>query len=171
MVICSNQDEEKSHIISKLHLYRRPYTVPSEITKYQQYLQQHFVSEGDHDHQTRADSHSMVASGVDRERCVHGLFMYCICQVTVCLFFIRSCVRVVSSTRARMGKSLFITRMAEQLWKQEQGTVIITIPIHGPDVTNDTVMECLESHQDNSYCAILHFDIAPSVCTYGIIVC
>ena len=64
-----------------------------------------------------------------------------------------------------MGKSLFITRMADQLRKQKvQGTVIITIPIHGPHVTTDTVMECLDSHQDNSYCTILHFDIAPSVC-------
>ena len=64
-----------------------------------------------------------------------------------------------------MGKSLFITRMAEQLQTQKvQGTVIITIPIHGPHVTTDIVMECLESHQDNSYCTILHFDIAPSVC-------
>lgn len=63
-----------------------------------------------------------------------------------------------------MGKSLFINRMAEKLKKLEiRGPAIVTIPIHGPHVTTDTVMECLESCQDNSCCTILHFDIAPLV--------
>ena len=79
-------------------------------------------------------------------------------------FFTRSCVRVVTSTRAGMGKSLYITRMAEHLQKLNvEGAVIETIPIHGPQVTTDTVMECLDAYQDSSSCTILHFDIAPSV--------
>ena len=64
-----------------------------------------------------------------------------------------------------MGKSLFITRMAEQLQKlNHKSRAIVTIPIHGPHVTTDTVMECLEAYQDNCSSTILHFDIAPLVC-------
>ena len=76
MVVCSNQKEEKSHIISKLHLYRRPYTVPSQITKYQQYLQQHFMATGEPQLQTKA----VLALEVDCERFVHRLHMFCIFQ-------------------------------------------------------------------------------------------
>ena len=64
-----------------------------------------------------------------------------------------------------MGKSLFITRMAEQLHKlNDEGSGIVTIPIHGPHVTTDTVMSCLKTYQESCCCTILHFDIAPSVC-------
>ena len=70
MVICSSHEEEKSHIISKLHLYRRPYAISYQISKYRQYLRQHFVVEGEPDRQTRASWLPVVASDVDRERCV-----------------------------------------------------------------------------------------------------
>ena len=70
MVICSNHEEEKSHIISKLHLYCRPYVISNQISKYRQYLRQHFVVEGEPDRQTRASWLPVVASEVDRERYV-----------------------------------------------------------------------------------------------------
>lgn len=60
-----------------------------------------------------------------------------------------------------MGKTLFISRMAEKLKREHN--VLITIPVHGPTVTMDSVMECLISHQRNSSCSILHFDISPLV--------
>ena len=64
-----------------------------------------------------------------------------------------------------MGKSLYIARMADQLQKyKSDGKVIVTVPIHGPHVTPDTVIKCLEIHQVNSFCTIIHFDIDPSVC-------
>ena len=76
----------------------------------------------------------------------------------------RSCVRIVSSTRAGMGKTLFVSRMADKLQEMKvEGTVLLTIPIHGPHVTTDSVMQYLVDHQDSSYCTILHFDISPSV--------
>ena len=73
MVICSNHEEEKSHIISKLHLYRRPYGVPADIAKYQHYLKCHFVDEDQPlypQHQTRGSLSSVAASMVDPEGCV-----------------------------------------------------------------------------------------------------
>ena len=65
VIICSNQDKKKSHIISKLDLYHRSYVVPSQITKYQQYLRQHFIKL---DRQTRAGHLPVMALGVDHER-------------------------------------------------------------------------------------------------------
>ncbi len=41
-IICSSEDEEKSHIISKLHNDRRPYMTPPESGKYQDYLKRHY---------------------------------------------------------------------------------------------------------------------------------
>ena len=79
----------------------------------------------------------------------------------------RSCVRVVSSTRAGMGKTLFITRMAEKL-QSIVPTGHINIPVHGPVVTVDTVMQSLVSHHNGTDCIILHFDISPSVFEYPI---
>ena len=63
-----------------------------------------------------------------------------------------------------MGKTLFITRMAERLQSVVvEGDVHITIPVHGPLVTTDSVMQYLVNHQSTSHCTILHFDISPSV--------
>ena len=64
-----------------------------------------------------------------------------------------------------MGKTLFITRMAEKLQSvvPEGHKVIITIPVHGPVVTVDSVMQSLVNHQNSADCVILHFDISPSV--------
>ena len=64
-----------------------------------------------------------------------------------------------------MGKTLFITRMAEKLQSvvPEGHKVIITIPVHGPVVTGDSVMQSLVNHQNSADCVILHFDISPSV--------
>jgi len=76
-----------------------------------------------------------------------------------------SCVRVVSSTRSGMGKSLFITRLADLLkeYMSTDTTVHVTVPIHGPVVTPDTVMEFLKYHVEEATSTIFHFDIAPSV--------
>ena len=45
VIICSSLDEEKTPIISKLHLHRRPYVVSSDINKYRTYLRTHFIDE------------------------------------------------------------------------------------------------------------------------------
>ena len=63
-----------------------------------------------------------------------------------------------------MGKTLFISRMVEKLQALMPGyKALITIPVHGPVVTNDSIMECLVHHGDASECTIIHFDISPSV--------
>lgn len=62
-----------------------------------------------------------------------------------------------------MGKSLYIRRMSEKLRKlKPTGELIVTVPIHGPDISPDVIMNILSNHLDEP-CAIVHFDISPSV--------
>ena len=156
MIICSSQDEEKCPIISKLHLYRRQYGVSPDIAKYRAYLISHFTT-----HQQSQDMGHLTASIVDHE----GYASACV-MVFHGIICCRSCVRVVSSNRAGMGKTLFITRMSDKLEREivnERDGTLLTIPVHGPEVTTDYVMDCLVKHQDAAHCTILHFDISPSV--------
>ena len=75
-----------------------------------------------------------------------------------------SCVRVVSSTRSGMGKSLYIKRMAASLRQAiSSDDIHVTIPIHGPVVTANTLMDCFKEHTWRDNCTIYHLDIAPGV--------
>ena len=47
MIVCSKEDEEKSHIISKLHLYRRPVVPKLVDSECMEYLKSHFVQQPD----------------------------------------------------------------------------------------------------------------------------
>ena len=71
MIICSSQNEEKSPIISKLHVHRRPYAVPLELAEYKQYLERHFVDEAQPSYQQVMEMGSIPylhASVVDHNR-------------------------------------------------------------------------------------------------------
>lgn len=93
--------------------------------------------------------------------------------ITYYFFACRSTVRLVLSNRAGMGKSLFITRMAEKLAKQlfqftpqqnRQATdKLVTIPIHGPDISNDDVIDILSKLSVCQGPKILHLDVASQV--------
>ena len=67
-----------------------------------------------------------------------------------------------------MGKSLYIARLAQQLAKKMNKSEIstenyVTIPLHGPVVTPDTVLELFVHFLKNQTTCIYHIDIAPSV--------
>ena len=78
----------------------------------------------------------------------------------------RSCVRLVTSLRSGMGKSLYIQRMVEQLQMnmRSTGKACVTVPLHGPKLSPDGVMDYLEKYMQESACTIFHLDIAPTVC-------
>lgn len=88
-----------------------------------------------------------------------GCFNYCCC---------RSCVRLVTSQRSGMGKTLFIQRLEEKLHMNVRSPdkVCVTVPLHGPQVTPDIVMDYLEKHMQALPCTIFHLDIAPNVCVF-----
>ena len=74
LIICSSKDEERSHIISKLRLFRRPYGVPADPAKYRVYLRSHFVDDKQPHYQQLLGMGrvpNLTASAVDLERCVH----------------------------------------------------------------------------------------------------
>ena len=87
-------------------------------------------------------------------------------------FVSRMCVRIIKSARSGMGKSLYVKKMAQKLEKlRGTGPYIITVPIHGPKVTPDHVLELLQSFLDSNVCnsAIIHFDISPKVSLFHVL--
>ncbi len=64
-MICNNEEGEKSHFISKLHHFQRPYIPRIDLQDYKEYLGIHFTS--DAQAQDQADS-CMAASSVDFEQ-------------------------------------------------------------------------------------------------------
>lgn len=75
----------------------------------------------------------------------------------------RSKVRIVSSNRSGMGKSLYIRRLFEDLKTHQSDAAYVTLPLHGPGVTSDTVLHLLKDHFRNPTCCIYHIDIASNV--------
>lgn len=64
MIICSNEDEEKSHVITKLHSYRRPFPVTMDSEQCKRYLKAHFTR------QVESAAYSLIhpASEIDHEK-------------------------------------------------------------------------------------------------------
>ena len=70
-----------------------------------------------------------------------------------------------------MGKSLYIQRLKEELESKtdQQGPHHVIIPVHGPKVTFDTIVQALKhsfekiTNQDSGQAIIFHIDISPSV--------
>ena len=44
VIICSLEDEERAHVVSKLHQYRREYPPLPPTTELASYLQKHFLN-------------------------------------------------------------------------------------------------------------------------------
>lgn len=75
------------------------------------------------------------------------------------IFIIRSTVQLITSTRAGMGKSLYIKKMAHSA----STPVIMNIPLHGPIVTSDRLIKQLTEKETDYSNAIVHLDIASAV--------
>lgn len=90
------------------------------------------------------------------------------------MLFISSCVRVVTSDRTGMGKSLYIQRMKEELKSKYYGVFSdVIIPVHGPKVTSDSIVQLLKSSvgsKDTNQAIIFHLDISPNVSINEIII-
>ena len=93
-----------------------------------------------------------------------GTYSSRLCTLYICFELFRSCVRIVTSNRAGMGKSLYIKRLREALETQTSVQPLeVVVPLHGPVVTADTVVKALEKHFGKHTATIFHIDIAPSV--------
>lgn len=66
-----------------------------------------------------------------------------------------------------MGKSLYVQNMAKELSEhRNMSTVTARVPIHGPKLAIDWLIQSLSDYMDNQHC-IIHFDIAPIVRMLG----
>lgn len=80
-----------------------------------------------------------------------------------------------------MGKSLLIRRLAEKLEQvkskrllfqtapqqnRQAGGNLVTITIHGPEVSSDDIMDMLTKPSMQQSPKILHLDVAPEVSNY-----
>ena len=83
-----------------------------------------------------------------------------------CLLSDRLSVRVVSSEKPGMGKSLHVKKLAEKLKNKESYCIV---PVHGPVVDFNTVMKLLQPFTPSYESLppqIIHMDIDSEVCTY-----
>ena len=65
VIFYSDEEETKSHFVSKLQLYRRPFFPESDVTVYREYLAEHFSQSEN----SKSVQH-MVAATVDYEKYV-----------------------------------------------------------------------------------------------------
>ena len=61
VIICSNEGQDTSHMVSKLQLYKRPVTSVYSPKEFSDYLKSHFT------HRRHAD-YGILASDVDPEK-------------------------------------------------------------------------------------------------------
>ena len=66
VIICSNEEEEKSHIISKLHNCRRPFALTLDTEQCQRYLTSHFT--GQIESFNSSQNPPAMASNIDHEK-------------------------------------------------------------------------------------------------------
>lgn len=92
------------------------------------------------------------------------------------LFVSRLCVRVVSSSRGGLGKSLFVGRLTDQLTKLVNNDMVlsrcpstslhVTVPLHGNSTDSSMLVDSLLPHGVKAnvpLSRVFHLDVAPSV--------
>ena len=60
VIVCSSEDEDKSHMVSKLQLFKRQLSTFYSDAQYSQYLKYHFIQ--------RTVANRTLASDVDNEK-------------------------------------------------------------------------------------------------------
>lgn len=88
--------------------------------------------------------------------------------------FNSSKIQIFTSSQAGVGKSLSVRKMKDDLVKdlREQGKLslkpmLITLPLHGPEVTADEVLQMLLKENSDLKSCIIHLDIPQRVSSYN----
>ncbi|XP_078611724.1 E3 ubiquitin-protein ligase RNF213-like isoform X2 [Branchiostoma floridae x Branchiostoma japonicum] len=144
VVVCASERQHQSYMVTALDQYKVPIPHVPSPEHVQEYLLSQF--------QQRDAGTALMASAVDHQR---------------------SSVRVISSQRAGVGKSLVVQRLSEELKKRLprglRGRLsYIKVPLHEATVNNDAVLEALLRHSVNPASPsprIIHLDISPLVHT------
>ena len=67
----------------------------------------------------------------------------------------------------KLGKRLFQFTMQQNIQVADK---LVTIPIHGPDISNDDIIDMLNKPSECQGPKILHLDVAPQVSPSGIVI-
>ncbi|XP_022803330.1 E3 ubiquitin-protein ligase rnf213-alpha-like isoform X2 [Stylophora pistillata] len=160
VIICSSENEGRANIVAALEQCRvaaPPCPSPDDLKSYLK-------------HQLRAPSSQQGYIGSSKIRWT----------AAGCLDPESLCVRVVSSNRGGMGKTLFVRRLTEQLPDLENNDLImtnlrgqdsktllhVTVPLHGNSTDSSMVADALLSHAVKAnvpLSRIFHLDVSPSM--------
>ena len=93
MIVCSGEDKEKSHIISKLHLYRRPVVPKLVDSECREYLKSHFIHHPDMVCSEQVVAGDVKASVVDPDKLASHASIHISCIMVACLhmYFMHYC--------------------------------------------------------------------------------
>ena len=97
--------------------------------------------------------------------------------ISLCTYC-RLCVRVVSSSRGGLGKSLFVRRLTDQLTQLVNNDMVlsrcpgtslhVTVPLHGNSTDSSMLVDSLLPHGVKAnvpLSRVFHLDVSPSVRT------
>ncbi|KAI8513639.1 hypothetical protein Bbelb_079630 [Branchiostoma belcheri] len=140
VVVCASERQHQSYMVTALDQYKVPIPHVFSHESIQEYLLSQF--------QLQHAGSTLLASMVDHQR---------------------SSVRVVSSRRAGVGKSLVVQCLSEELKMKlprrlRRRLSYIKVPLHEATVNNDAVLEALLPHSVNPaspFPRIIHLDISP----------
>ncbi|XP_020912940.1 E3 ubiquitin-protein ligase rnf213-alpha isoform X2 [Exaiptasia diaphana] len=158
VIICSTENEDRSHIIAALDEYRLGATLscaPGDILK--SYLEDKLTTTRSRD-------------GYYKNKKIEWI-------PAACLDEKRLSVRVISSERAGVGKSLVVTRLCEKLMRlpnNERMSKIrkrteqlnVTVPLHGSVADTRQILDALWQHPLDAnlpLSRIIHLDVSPSI--------
>ena len=98
------------------------------------------------------------------------------CSLTNVFFVLRLCVRVVSSNRGGLGKTLYVRRLTDQLQNLMNNAMVVshdtdislhvTVPLHGNSTDSSMLVESLLPHAlmtNVPLSRVFHLDVSPSV--------
>uniref|UniRef100_A0A1X7TN16 Uncharacterized protein n=1 Tax=Amphimedon queenslandica TaxID=400682 RepID=A0A1X7TN16_AMPQE len=144
VIVCSNESEGKSHILTRLNSFHRNWEKSDDSDILKRYLKKHLIP--------KTNDKNINASIIDEEKCL---------------------VRIIYSKQAAAGKSLHIRKMKDRLnavlkerdllISKKKPKVMLSIPLHGPDVTPDEVLKMLLAERNVLKSCIIHIDVPQQV--------
>ena len=97
-------------------------------------------------------------------------------MLTNTFLVLRLCVRVVTSNRGGLGKTLYVRRLTDQLQNLVNNDMVVcrdsrislhvTVPLHGNSTDSSTLVDSLLPHATRAnvpLSRVFHLDVSPSV--------
>ena len=97
-------------------------------------------------------------------------------MLTTAFLVLRLCVRVVTSNRGGLGKTLYVRRLTDQLQNLVNNDMVVcrdsgislhvTVPLHGNSTDSSMLVDSLLPHATRAnvpLSRVFHLDVSPSV--------